>query len=530
MTEYPADANEASIPESPARARKIFWIKLLSLMAVSLLLVFVMYRIAAYHALNQRIQAVRDAGYPIEPAELNDWYATPEVNAADVYLRAYAAFPMNHETEPYSYIPVVGTVRNFVLGAPLDPEMAQRIEAYLALHTEAIALLEEASLIKGSRFAGDFREGINMMLPQLGQLRRSARILKLQSILEHDRGEHDLAAQRCLTILAIARALDNEPIIISGLVNISIQALAFDQIQMLVVSGQLSDVRLKSLAEAIELIDLDRIMLRAMVGERCSIHGIFGNSEMLAGVFHANSPLGRFVVGTYRTAGLLDIDHSSSLDVMGSYVEYAENPIWPMPSKLDDIDLFVPRICVVTRMMTPALSAAYGASRRCEAKRQAVLTGIAVERYRKKYGRFPTQLTELVPEFLDAVPMDPFDVQPLRYRTEDTGVIIYSIGADGTDDTGKLYNDDGTQHAEGADIPFTFGGLQELFWPQPEEEEIDYGNYGGYGDPYGGGYGAPYGPADTEDEYDEEDEETEADDTAETEDADNEDQETTPIE
>ena len=43
-------------------------------------------------------------------------------------------------------------------------------------------------------------------------------------------------------------------------------------------------------------------------------------------------------------------------------------------------------------------------------------TAIACERFRRKHKRFPNALNELVPEFLSAVPLNPFDAQPLTYR------------------------------------------------------------------------------------------------------------------
>ena len=45
-------------------------------------------------------------------------------------------------------------------------------------------------------------------------------------------------------------------------------------------------------------------------------------------------------------------------------------------------------------------------------------TVLACRRYRARHGRYPDRLEELVPEFLDAVPLDPFDGNPLRYNAE----------------------------------------------------------------------------------------------------------------
>jgi hypothetical protein len=63
---------------------------------------------------------------------------------------------------------------------------------------------------------------------------------------------------------------------------------------------------------------------------------------------------------------------------------------------------------------------------------------LAAERFRQQRGRWPESLGELTPEYLKMAPADPFDGQPLRYRQLADGVVIYSIGPNGVDDSGKL--------------------------------------------------------------------------------------------
>jgi hypothetical protein len=63
---------------------------------------------------------------------------------------------------------------------------------------------------------------------------------------------------------------------------------------------------------------------------------------------------------------------------------------------------------------------------------------LAVERYRLAHGNWPKSLNDLVPRFLREVPADPFDGKPLRFRRLPDGVVIYTVGFDGTDDGGKL--------------------------------------------------------------------------------------------
>lgn len=52
-------------------------------------------------------------------------------------------------------------------------------------------------------------------------------------------------------------------------------------------------------------------------------------------------------------------------------------------------------------------------------------------------GEVPDTLAALVPLFLDAVPEDPFDGEPLRYRIDETGYTLYTIYINRTDEGGE---------------------------------------------------------------------------------------------
>jgi hypothetical protein len=47
-------------------------------------------------------------------------------------------------------------------------------------------------------------------------------------------------------------------------------------------------------------------------------------------------------------------------------------------------------------------------------------------------GALPTSLADLVPEFLPAVPLDPWNGKPLRHE----GAKVWSVGRNGVDDGG----------------------------------------------------------------------------------------------
>ncbi|KPJ51931.1 MAG: hypothetical protein AMS16_07115, partial [Planctomycetes bacterium DG_58] len=61
---------------------------------------------------------------------------------------------------------------------------------------------------------------------------------------------------------------------------------------------------------------------------------------------------------------------------------------------------------------------------------------IALRLQAMKHGRYPEALAQLVPEFLDKLPSDPFSGKGFIYRKEGQGFIVYSVGVNGADDGG----------------------------------------------------------------------------------------------
>lgn len=63
--------------------------------------------------------------------------------------------------------------------------------------------------------------------------------------------------------------------------------------------------------------------------------------------------------------------------------------------------------------------------------------GIALHRHQLARGSFPARLQDLVPAYLESLPVDPITGGPLHYRLDDKGnPIVYSVGSDRIDDGG----------------------------------------------------------------------------------------------
>jgi hypothetical protein len=107
----------------------------------------------------------------------------------------------------------------------------------------------------------------------------------------------------------------------------------------------------------------------------------------------------------------------------------------------------------VTKITLPALSKVGSIDLRVRAQLDSAITALGVERYRQAEGRLPESLEELVPKYLETVPIDPFDGKPLRYKQSETGYMIYSIGEDGEDNEGV--SKDKVKKGDKYDWPFT---------------------------------------------------------------------------
>ena len=72
---------------------------------------------------------------------------------------------------------------------------------------------------------------------------------------------------------------------------------------------------------------------------------------------------------------------------------------------------------------------------RLQAYISALRLKIALRLYEQKHGQLPEDLAALVPEFIKAVPNDPYDDKPFRYSKEKKQV--WAIGPDGVDNGGQ---------------------------------------------------------------------------------------------
>lgn len=153
-----------------------------------------------------------------------------------------------------------------------------------------------------------------------------------------------------------------------------------------------------------------------------------------------------------------------------------EKSLKAMEPRMDELMLrfqnrgFYDKLRFPSEMSVSSLSRVLYRVMRVETERSLVLGAIALKRYILRYGKPPSSLSALVPEFLSSVPVDYMDGQPVKYRAQpDGGFLLYSVGEDGKDDGGDA------SLAPGKISPGVTWNRKDVVWPAPataEEVEV----------------------------------------------------------
>jgi len=97
---------------------------------------------------------------------------------------------------------------------------------------------------------------------------------------------------------------------------------------------------------------------------------------------------------------------------------------------------------VLLGLLTPPVRRIQSADDRTAQAGRNLDVAFALGIYQRENGRYPKELAELAPKYLEKVPDDLFSGKPLVYRPDEKGFLLYSVGPDGKDDGGRGPTDD----------------------------------------------------------------------------------------
>ncbi|HPO11843.1 MAG TPA: hypothetical protein PLI09_00240 [Candidatus Hydrogenedentes bacterium] len=389
---------------------------------------------------QKQLQAIRDAGFPATAPELANYYPTPpaDQNAADLYQQSFdfkKPGPANQEFRDLEQ--KLGEVKK----GRFAEDLHKLAEDYLAENTEKLRLLHEAAKFPACRFPLDFSKGSALELPHLSQLRASMRLLSLEAILAAEDGDMNRALDSILTAFAVTNAIRQEPLVISQLVWMACHGIACDTVRRTMDLAPFSEEQLAQLATALKNAEDPESMGRGLAGERVLALMAYEDPILITNdLDHTIHGAGTAAAALLQVTGALNRDCEYYLRMMNQMIDASRLPAYEaMPAmrqierRLNASSSWLPSIA---RIQLPALTRIIEAQARDQAILRTTATSVAIERYRLLYNHLPEQINDLTPSFLESIPIDPFDGQPLHYRRLDTGYVVYSVGLNLKDDDG----------------------------------------------------------------------------------------------
>jgi hypothetical protein len=165
------------------------------------------------------------------------------------------------------------------------------------------------------------------------------------------------------------------------------------------------------------------------------------------------------------------INRAAYLRAMNGLVEASKLPTEDQIDAMTRIDnTWKDQDAVLSSLLSMCVKTGGGLFIRNQAKLRCAMVALAAERHRQERGAWPKSLETLVElHYLQAVPDDPYIGKPLRCRRLNDGFLVYSVGADRTDNGGILNR--ANPIAPGADIGFQLWDADLRRLPAPPEPE-----------------------------------------------------------
>jgi hypothetical protein len=319
---------------------------------------------------------------------------------------------------------------------------------------------------RAGRSAGDKPPFIGLSLPGLGPLRQAAKLMTIDAHIAAQAGDGERACRDLETIFQFAEHTSESPFLISDLVALAILGLNMDSIGTILRDHPdlFSDRQLVELSHRLAgVCGGGRLRVR-FTSERWTFHDIIqrlytddrhGNGHLTedAPELFASLTADRALPRTrWVLAPLLGALVAGRREMLRKYDELmsateaeAQLPLWERGesaaereiSRMSSTPLERLRYLPVVILM-PSLQRASVIAELATQQRDATLTAMACELYRRHTGAWPASLSEPTPRYLPAAPLDRFNGQPLRYQLVDGSPLIHSIGMDLDNDNGRL--------------------------------------------------------------------------------------------
>lgn len=366
-------------------------------------------------ALTERI---REKGEPLTADEMAAWYKSFAPVQAAPALEELIAQLRERDDEERIALDAWQALHESYPNTPIPPEELDELRALLEPFEGILSALPAAAAHEHAGFPLDFEDGMEIALPNLAPMRAFMRLLAMQAELDAARSAFDEADHRLALGFRMGRFAEETPTIIGGLVGIAVRAIGAHSLERIFSRHSLPPDAFPLVGQELATVDPAANFRHAIIGERAVTH------ITLLGLYHdpANPVLASNIAPMLRE--YTRIVDGAKLDVPIESWDFGPPP-----------DLTI--VAVLPGITLPAMRRSLMAFHRDAAGIRSVQIALAVEEYRLDHGELPDTLDALLGDYLDAIPSDPFDGEPMRYRVLEDGYVVYSVYINREDNGGE---------------------------------------------------------------------------------------------
>lgn len=448
------------------KIKKRWW---LSIVIVSVLVcAHLMSRFFLQSEFNRRVETLAKEGFPVSLDELEKTYVLPEgvPNAADIYIQAFSQYqePTKSEEE---YLPIRGVYEASRNEPPFPPKVIDTIKSSLAANQKTLELLDKAAEIKYCRWPR-IHEDYSFSNDYYNMIETVSYLLSERNLYYAQVGEAEKLFKSIQSSMALAGTFSVQPFSIDYSINAVLKSLIVVNLEDVLSQVYFDESQLKLLQDQLMQMQTENSLYKALINEQCSTIEFWhlpGNkldeylSMFMGDKWQYKHP--NLTIMLYEFLGFRLRDKILSLEFFEKFIEASQ---FPLHEQIDAYSKIRGEIDAYSKWhlyLTNYYGLIYTTKVRLRAFGQLCCaeTALAIERYRLKYDALPESLESLVPEFIEAVPLEPFDGQPLRYIRYEDGYTVYTIGEDGVDNGGwsreQMAEETGEGEPEEYDWPFT---------------------------------------------------------------------------
>ncbi len=410
-----------------------------------------------------KVAELRAAGQPVTFEEVlaRREHIPDEENSALILLRAFEE--MERAEPEYREAVVEALVDASRLGTRPSEQARQIIGSRLTTNASVLQRIHQAAAFaRGAYPVTAGRNPYETDLPHLTPLRAAARLCALSAGFHAAAGQAEEAHRDLWAGLRLGASIGDSPfMILSGLVRVAADSIFVSGLQRSLALCELPVKRLSFLREEMARESGSLSLRPALLCERAFAHWLFTSGILMSELDGGWGYVYSYVPGWWwqdalfwfsiadRQLAVADMPPRRRVREARKLAEHVERQLRRHARRY-----------WISAMITPALGRVLEEGVKAEVRLHVARTALAAEEWRLTHGRWPDSLEQLVPEFLDAVPEDPFSDTRIQYKRTGTGVVVYSVGPDGQDDGGtsleearKLAGEDGYLE-EGWDLPF----------------------------------------------------------------------------